>query len=426
MGEGVAMKKLLPLVLSLAACAPELEARCESDTDCPEGVCENRYCVTPEGLVPDAEAEASPDATGGGNDAVRPGPDVPTAPPTEPPTAPPTEPPTAPPTEPPTAPPTDPPTAPPTDPPTAPPTEPPTAPPTDPPTAPPTEPPTAPPGPVVVGECGDPRRDATPLWQPDGRPCLTSTTAGLWDFALDFVGVRGGGRGQFSVYQDINGESSGPSPGVVNFVDSPFDDAARFPGDYDLWQGVGLDGVVRSEFPMTVEAWVRPGFGNGRAGFVASTLNDCPSGFRRGDSTAGWAVGLETDNQLNAFPSITTPGIVGEDEQYYLFDDGPAIQNDTWAYVVVVFEEVEGVGVASAWVDGLLAGRIEGIDLGSEDNARRMHIGLRPGCYLDLYDGDLEALRVLNVALTADQIAAAPLFPPPPPPPPASEQASSP
>jgi hypothetical protein len=177
---------------------------------------------------------------------------------------------------------------------------------------------------------------------------------------------------------------------------------------------------------MTVEAWVRPDFGNGSAGFVASTLNDCPSGFRRGESTAGWAVGLETDHQLNAFPSITTPSVAGEGDQYYLFDDGLAIQHDAWAYVVVVFEEVAGIGVASAWVDGLPAGRIEGIDLGSEDRARWMSIGLRPGCYADLYDGDLEALRVLNVALSGDQIAAAPIFPPPAPPPPPSEQGSTP
>jgi hypothetical protein len=255
---------------------------------------------------------------------------------------------------------------------------------------------------------------------------LTSPTAGLWDLALDFVGLRGGGRGQFGFYVDNVGESSGPSPGVVNFVDSPFDNAARFPGNDDLWQGAGMDGVVRSELPMTVEAWVRPDFGNSGAGFIASTLNDCPSGFRRGDSTAGWAVGVESDNQLNSFPTITTPGVDGSGDQYYVFDDGPAIQNDAWAHIVVVFEEIDDVGVASAWVDGLPAGRIEGIDVGIEDNARWMHIGLRPGCYSDLYDGDIEALRVLNVALTAEQIAAAPLFPPPPPPPPASEQASMP
>jgi len=281
-----------------------------------------------------------------------------------------------------------------------------------------------PPLPPELGACGSALRDALPLWQPDGRPCVTSTTEGLWTFDRPPVGLTPaaaywGERGRGLMPLRLS-EDGPPSESRTRFVEAPFGRALQFDGDYDppepysaYWQGVGMDNFVRSRAPMTVEVWARPRLEPGYSGFAVSNLNDCPSGFQSGESTAGWGVGFTDSGNGDVFPFAVVPGPPNERrDRYLVFNQGFSLPPEDWVYVAFVFEAGMRGESVTAYLNGMPAGQFDIPPLSSMD-VYALELGLRVGCWSELFKGDLDGVRILNVALTPEQLALRPDYPTP-------------
>ena len=254
-------------------------------------------------------------------------------------------------------------------------------------------------GPPIVGVCGG-DRDNFPLYADSGEPCITLDTAGLWSFEGNYSGHGGGGR---ALRMD---PGDGLAPGTVTYVDSPFDRAASFLGSDDLWQGASVTSSVRNTGPMSIEAWVRlPATCTG--GTVVSTLDEC----RADHVTSGWQVGIaRQDDPLGFLLTLqlwdgVDPGSGGL--LRFVFDQGIILTPEQWHHIAVVFE---GPGQEPArvwgWADGFLLGELPRPHLGALDGGAWLHFGTWANCYQLALEMELDAVRILNRALTLDELSA--------------------
>jgi hypothetical protein len=253
---------------------------------------------------------------------------------------------------------------------------------------------------------------------------VTSTTEGLWTFDRPPVGLTPAaaywgerGRGLMPLRLSDDGP---PSELRTRFVEAPFGRALQFDGDYEppqfspeYWQGVGMDNVTRSRSPMTIELWARPRLDRGYPGFALSNLNDCPSGFQSGESTAGWGVGFSDSGNGDVFPFAVVPGPPNERrDRYLVFSEGFVVPSETWVHVAFVFQAGERGDTVAAYLNGTFAGQYDIPPLSPMD-AYRLELGLRRSCWSELFKGELDGVRILNVALTPEQLALRPDYPTP-------------
>ena len=256
--------------------------------------------------------------------------------------------------------------------------------------------------PGVVGACGD-NVSHLPLYAPDGHPCVTLETTALWAF-LNAYSAEGGGNRHINEGMDDN-----LGQGAIRYIPSPFDTAISFFGSNDLWQGASVPSAVRNTAPMSIELWVRLPE-NSAGGAVLSNIDDC----RFSDVTAGWQVGFEAQPNPRAFiPSLefwdgVDPAIGGA--TFVSFEDGIVLAPSVWHHVAYVFE---GAGQVAervfVWADGIPMGEVLMMNFGPRNGAAWLHLGTRANCVVEAIKADVDAIRILNRALTLDELMAAPM-----------------
>ncbi len=84
-------------------------------------------------------------------------------------------------------------------------------------------------------------------------------------------------------------------------------------------------------------------------------------------------------------------------------DDGANINDGQWHHVAVTFDRD---GLMTRYIDGVAYGTADAISsVGDIDNNGSQYIGTRSAGASDFFDGDMDDLRIYNVALTQSQIA---------------------
>jgi hypothetical protein len=85
---------------------------------------------------------------------------------------------------------------------------------------------------------------------------------------------------------------------------------------------------------------------------------------------------------------------------------------EDWVYVAFVFEAGMRGESVTAYLNGMPAGQFDIPPLSSMD-VYALELGLRVGCWSELFKGELDGVRILNVALTPEQLALRPDYPTP-------------